>query len=103
MLNAVKHPGWHSEILRSAQYDTLASYLRPPVLARDVQQQADMAYELWKLMAYHPSLQFKRIDSETPTYSVRVGRSHRALCWRQGDTVVWFWIGDHDEYDRILR
>lgn len=21
----------------------------------------------------------------------------------EGDTVIWFWIGDHDEYDRILR
>ncbi len=30
---AVKHPGWQSGILRSAQYDTLPSYLRRCVLA----------------------------------------------------------------------
>ena len=32
MLNAVKHPGWHSGILRSAQYDTPPSHLRRCVL-----------------------------------------------------------------------
>jgi molybdate transport system substrate-binding protein len=32
MLNAVKHPGWHSGMLRYVQHDTQPSYLRPCVL-----------------------------------------------------------------------
>ena len=68
-----------------------------------IQRQADAAYEMWKLNPHHPSLQFKRVDAQAPIYSVRVGRGYRALGWREGDTVIWFWIGDHDEYDRILR
>ena len=66
-------------------------------LSTDVQRQADAAYEMWKLNPHHPSLQFKRVDAQAPIYSVRVGRGYRALGWREGDTVIWFWIGDHDE------
>ena len=72
-------------------------------LPADVQRQADAAYEMWKQNPYHPSLQFKRVDAQAPIYSVRVGRGCRALGWREDDTIVWFWIGSHDEYDRILR
>lgn len=75
-------------------------YHRLPV---DVQRQADVAYAVWKVDPYHPSLQFKCVDSQASIYSARVGRGYRALGWRHRDTVIWFWIGDHDEYDRILR
>jgi hypothetical protein len=33
---------------------------------------------------------------------VRIGRGYRALGRRQGDTLVWFWIGTHDDYDRLI-
>jgi hypothetical protein len=32
-----------------------------------------------------------------------VSRGYRALCFLEGETTVWFWIGSHAEYDRILR
>jgi hypothetical protein len=39
-------------------------------------------------------------------WSVRVDRNYRALCMKTedgGETVfVWFWIGPHDEYERLL-
>ncbi len=72
-------------------------------LPRSIQEHANAAYAIWRQNPFHPSLQFKRVDPEEPIYSVRVGRGYRALGWLEGDTVVWFWIGDHDEYDRILR
>lgn len=72
-------------------------------LPEDVRQRADQAYELWQNEPYHPSLQFKRVDPQDPIYSVRVGRGYRALGWLEGDTVTWFWIGNHDEYKRLLR
>jgi len=72
-------------------------------LPSDIQRQADIAYQLWSGNPYHPSLQFKCVDVPESIYSVRVGRSYRALGWRDRDTVVWFWIGSHDEYERILR
>ena len=72
-------------------------------LPEDIRRDADRAYKLWQDDPRHPSLQFKRVDRQDPIYSVRVGRGHRALGWLEDDTIAWFWIGDHDEYDRMLK
>jgi hypothetical protein len=60
---------------------------------------ARKAYRLWADNPFHPSLHFKCIDSEEDIWSVRVTNSHRAVGVLSGDTVTWFWIGDHDEYE----
>jgi hypothetical protein len=67
-----------------------------------VQRQALDAYRLWLRDPYHASLQFKRVHNTDPIYSVRIGIGWRALGIRQSDTVIWFWIGPHAEYDHIL-
>lgn len=72
-------------------------------LPQDVQRGADRAYKLWQSDPYHPSLQFKRIDPQEPIYSVRVGKKYRALGWLEGDTMIWFWIGSHADYDTRLK
>lgn len=47
----------------------------------------------------HPSLCFKRIGVY---WSVRIGIHYRAV-GRDNDTeVIWFWIGHHSVYDRII-
>jgi hypothetical protein len=51
----------------------------------------------------HPSLRFKLVHPTRPIYSVRIGLDYRALGLREGDTMVWFWIGSHAEYDRLVR
>ena len=71
-------------------------------LAPDVQQRARRAYALWRNDPGHPSIQFERVDDEEPIYSARVGLSHCALGLLDGDTVTWFWIGHHDDYEREL-
>ena len=50
----------------------------------------------------HPGLDFKRVGRKSPVYSVRVGIGWRALGLLQGNTVVWFWIGSHTQYNRLL-
>lgn len=35
--------------------------------------------------------------------SVRIDRNYRALGYIEGDTVYWYWIGRHDDYDRLLE
>jgi hypothetical protein len=62
---------------------------------------ARKAYRLWATNPFHPSLHFKCINSEEQIWSVRVTRSYRALGVLDGDTVTWFWIGDHDEYEEF--
>lgn len=64
-------------------------------LPRDTRKQATAAYRVWQQEALHPSLHFKKVGSDL--WSVRVGRSHRALGRFHGDTLVRIWIGDHDD------
>lgn len=72
-------------------------------LPLDVQRQANAAYRLFKRDPYHPGLHFKRVGKEEPVYSARVGGSYRALGLRdESDTVIWFWIGTHSEYDKLI-
>ena len=35
-------------------------------------------------------------------WSVRVGAGYRALAILDGDTFFWYWIGDHDQYEKLL-
>ena len=36
-------------------------------------------------------------------YSVRVSIDYRALGVMDEGSIVWFWIGPHHEYDKLLR
>jgi hypothetical protein len=69
-------------------------------LSPDVQRRARQAYRLWRDNPDLPGLRFKRVGDEV---SVRIGRDHRALGILQDDTVYWYWIGKHDEYERLLK
>src|ERR1039457_4053813 len=66
----------------------------------ELQEQATKQHELFLENPFHPSLRLKQIDV---FWSVRIGRSHGALATREGDLFAWFWIGPHDEYERILK
>ncbi|XZN95438.1 MAG: hypothetical protein ACM65K_21595 [Microcoleus sp.] len=67
-----------------------------------VKEQARKAYRLWLENPFYPSLHFKCINQEENIWSVRITRSHRAVGILQGDTVTWFWIGNHDDYERFF-
>jgi hypothetical protein len=36
-------------------------------------------------------------------YSVRIGNSYRALALEMKEGLLWFWIGTHAEYNKLLR
>jgi hypothetical protein len=67
-----------------------------------VRRQAREAYQLFLQDASHPGLHFKKVYPDPPIYSARVGIGYRATGVLDGDTVVWFWIGSHAEYDKLL-
>ena len=67
-----------------------------------VRRQAQIAYRLFLLDPWHPGLHFKPVHPTKPIYSARVGLGYRALGVRDGDAVVWFWIGSHADYDRLI-
>ncbi len=60
------------------------------------------AYRLWKNNPFHPSLHFKCINSDENIWSVRINRSYRAIGVLDGDTLTWFWIGNHDDYEKFF-
>jgi hypothetical protein len=63
---------------------------------------AQRAYQLWADNPFHPSLRFKCINSRENIWSARVSLAVRAVGVMDGDTVTWFWIGSHDEYERFF-
>ena len=67
------------------------------LLPREIQELAKKNYRLWRQNSRHPSLQFKKVGSY---WSIRVGEHYRALGRLKGDTLYWFRIGSHADYDR---
>lgn len=72
-------------------------------LPTDVQKQARQAYRLFIENSHHPSLRFKPIHLTRPIYSVRIGLDYRAVGIRDGDNIIWYWVGSHAEYDKLIR
>ena len=66
------------------------------------QRLAREAYRRFVEDPSHPGLRFKPARSHPGIYSARVGADYRALAKVDGDEVVWFWIGTHARYERIL-
>jgi hypothetical protein len=71
-------------------------------LPKPIQAKAKSAFLLWKRDSAHPSLYFKKIHSEKPIYSVRIGSSHLAIGIRENKTMIWFWIGSHETYNNLV-
>jgi hypothetical protein len=72
-------------------------------LPPDVVKQAKEAYRLWTRDPSHPGLRFKRIQNLDNVWSVRISKNYRAVGVRDGEKVVWFWIGSHADYDQLLK
>lgn len=71
-------------------------------LPPEVQEQARRAHLIWRANPWHPGLRFKPIRGHEALYSVRIGLGWRALGRLDGNTVTWFWIGSHADYDRLI-
>jgi hypothetical protein len=63
---------------------------------------AEAAYRVWREDPFHPSLHFKSIAGGSGLVSARVGRRWRVLGVREGEAVIWFWIGPHHEYEKLI-
>jgi hypothetical protein len=68
-------------------------------LPPEVRELADQAYARLKQDPRHPSLRLKKVNR---FWSARVGAHYRALAIEATDGLVWFWIGTHADYDRLL-
>ena len=73
------------------------SYKGIPGLIQDL---ADKNFAFLKNDTQHPSLHFKKVGRY---WSVRVGMKHRALAVEMKEGLLWFWIGAHAEYDKLVK
>jgi hypothetical protein len=71
-------------------------------LDEKTRQRAQRTYRLWMQNPFHLSLHFKCINAPDQIWSVRVTLGIRALGIWEGDTFTWFWIGNHEDYERYF-
>ena len=71
-------------------------------LPESIKERAREAYRRFVENPNHPELRFKRIHSTEPIYAVRMTKDYRALGLREDDTMIWFRIGSHDDYDDLI-
>jgi mRNA-degrading endonuclease RelE of RelBE toxin-antitoxin system len=71
-------------------------------LPKEIQELGDKNYALLRNDPKHPSLHFKKVGKTKQLWSVRVGGQYRALATEKPEGIVWFWIGTHAEYDKLL-
>ena len=64
-----------------------------------IRRLADRSFARLKSDSNHPSLHLKRVGRY---WSVRVGRHYRAVAVSVDDGLLWFWIGTHAAYDRLI-
>ncbi len=76
---------------------------RLDALPANVREQAKAAYLMFEQNPVHPGLQFKKVHDTLPVYSARINLDFRAVGVLNADEIVWFWIGSHAEYDKVLR
>ena len=71
-------------------------------LPADIRKRDREAYLQFQENPQHPGLRFKKVHSIEPIYSVRITQDYRAVGIVRRDEIVWFWIGSHAKYEKLL-
>ena len=69
-------------------------------LPKRIQILADKKFKIVKENPRHPSLHQKKVGDY---WSVRIGKRHRAVAVEVENDLLWFWIGTHSGYDKLLK
>lgn len=73
-------------------------------LPERIKRNARKKYKLWRNDQSHPSLEFKRLKTESAIYSIRISLGYRALgVLNDKETIIWFWAGSHTDYERLIN
>ena len=68
-----------------------------------IRKQAAAAYRRFRVDPYHPSLHFKKVHPRLPVYSARINDDYGVVGQVRDNGIVWFWVGKHKEYERLLK
>jgi hypothetical protein len=69
-------------------------------LPANIQELADKNFAFLRTDPNHLSLHFKKVGRFR---SARVGLQHRVLAVEVDNGLLWFWIGNHSDYDRMFN
>jgi hypothetical protein len=69
-------------------------------LSPNARRLADKQFRILEANSTHPSLHFKRVGKY---WSARVDQDHRAVALKVETGFMWFWIGTHADYERLIR
>ncbi len=67
-----------------------------------IRRQARDAYRLFRQDPHHRSLHFKKLPPHDDLWSIRISSNYRAIGRYRGDVILWFFIGSHADYDKLL-
>ncbi len=67
-----------------------------PISVRSI---AERKFQILKENPDHPSLHFKKIGE---IWSIRISNNYRAIALQDDVDFIWIWIGNHDEYERVI-
>ena len=48
----------------------------------------------------HPALSLERLRCDPDSWSVRITRNYRAVGVKAGNTMTWYWIGSHSDFEK---
>jgi hypothetical protein len=68
-------------------------------LPPEIQKLADKNFEILRTDPRHKSLRLKKVGA---FWSARVGLNYRAVAKERAEGLLWFWIGTHDEYKKLI-
>ena len=68
-----------------------------------IQNAAKRKFQIWKENPFYPSLRFKCVNSKENIWSVTITTNYRALGVKSEDAILWYWIGKHDDYEKLLK
>ncbi len=71
-------------------------------LPDQIKRQARDAYRLFRSDPHHPGLKFKKLPPHEDIWSVRINNNYRAIGRRRDELIVWFFIGSHADYDKLI-
>ena len=70
------------------------------LLPEKIKKIAKNKFEILKKDRNHPSLHFKKVKNYC---SVRITKNYRAIGIIINEGIVWFWIGKHKDYEKLLK
>jgi len=72
-------------------------------LPEEIKEKSKETFKLFQKDPFHPSLHFKRVHSSKPIFSVRITKDYRVIGVLDKNEIIWFWIGNHEEYEKIIK